>query len=222
MQDQAQQDPAAAEPQASPETLSRRLLVELRSQSQSEKEIFASLRHELRRIARAKMRLERPDHTLQPTALVNEAFIKIFKGRVPSGFWEDPSHALKLIAHGMEQILNDYADAYKAGKRGGKIRKRVPMDEEQAQEFAQNEVPANLDSALLVNPEQSESILGVREALRLLRRTSTRQAEVLQLQFYGGLTQEEVASALGLSLKTIKLDTRKAKAFLQLHLSPKK
>jgi RNA polymerase sigma factor (sigma-70 family) len=76
-----------------------------------------------------------------------------------------------------------------------------------------------MDSELLVKPEQSESIIGVREAMRILRRASPRQATVIQLQFYGGLTQEEVASSLGISLETVKLDSRKAKAFLRLHLS---
>jgi hypothetical protein len=85
----------------------------------SDREIFASLRTELRRIARAKMRFERPDHTLQATALVNEAFIKLFKTDQPAEIWADSSQALRLIANAMEQILNDHADAHNAYKRGG-------------------------------------------------------------------------------------------------------
>src|SRR5438477_6819897 len=83
-------------------SISRRLVAELRNRSQSEREVFASLQQELRRIARNKMRFERSDHTLQPTALVNEAFIKIFKSPLPSDFWDDPRRALRLIAHSME------------------------------------------------------------------------------------------------------------------------
>src|SRR5258708_28702533 len=83
----------------------------------SDREIFASLRTELRRIARAKMRFERPDHTLQPTALVNDAFIKLFKTDQPPEFWADSSQALRLIANAMEQILTDHADAHNAHKR---------------------------------------------------------------------------------------------------------
>lgn len=118
----------------------------------------------------------------------------------------------------MEQVLNDWADAYHAGKRGGLTRKRVPLDENQRREFGQSEDPAKLDRALMLSPQQSEEILGVREALVALRKTAPRQADVVQLQFYGGLTQEEVAKALQLSVETVKLDTKKAKAFLKVKL----
>ena len=199
--------------------ISGELVAVLRSRSQSEREVFASLQGELRRIARAKMRSERSNHTLQSAALVNEAFIKIFKGRQPAGFWDDPTRALRLIAHAMEQILNDHADAHWARKRGGRDKKRVPIDENQARDFGDRDAPRQIAQGLLVNPEQSESIIGVRESLRMLRSEAPRQADVIHLQFYGGLTQEEVAAALDLSLETVKLDTRKAKAFLRVHLS---
>jgi RNA polymerase sigma factor (sigma-70 family) len=202
-----------------PEALATLLVEYVRRQSESEREAFASLQQELRRIARSKMRGERPDHTLQPTALVNEAFLKIFSGSLSADFWTDPTRAVKLIAHAMEQILNDHADAHQAQKRGGKERKQVPIDDQQAREFLDSNCFAQLDSALLIKPEQSETVLGVREALRLLRKVSPRQADVIQLQFYGGLTQEEIAASLRLSLETIKLDTRKAKAFLRVHLT---
>jgi RNA polymerase sigma-70 factor, ECF subfamily len=191
---------------------------ELRGKTQSEREVFASLQNELRRIARAKMRFERSDHTLQPTALVNEAFIKIYKRDLPPDFWDDPTKALRLIAHSMEQILNDYADAHKARKRGGTQHARVPLDENQALDFGGEGDFSLLDPALFVNPRQSEEILDVRDALSLLRTISPRQASIIQLQFYCGLTQEEVATSLGLSIDPIKLDTRKAKAFLKVQL----
>src|SRR5262245_51351485 len=202
-----------------PEALGELLAKELRRRSASDREAFASLQLELRRIARIKMRRERPDHTLQPTAVVNEAFIKLFKGKTEASFWAEPTGALKLVAHAMEQILNDHADAYRAQKRGGPKRQQVPIDEQQNRHFLNSDAYFRIDSELLVKPEQSESIIGVREAMRILRRTSPRQATVIQLQFYGGLTQEEVASSLGISLETVKLDSRKAKAFLRLHLS---
>jgi RNA polymerase sigma factor (TIGR02999 family) len=185
-----------------------RFVAELRSHSQSDRETFAVLQQELRRIARAKMRFERSDHTLQPTALVNEVFLKLFKHGVPDNFWSDPARAIRFIARAMGQILTDHADAYQAGKRGGPDKARVPMDE-QARE-----------SALLVSPQQSEDVLAVRDALELLCNTSPRQAQVVELLFYGGLTQEEIAAALELSVETVKLDWRKAKAFLKVNLSP--
>jgi DNA-directed RNA polymerase specialized sigma24 family protein len=94
----------------------------------------------------------------------------------------------------------------------------VPLDERQAREL-DNESFAELDSALLIRPEQSEVIVGVREALKLLEKASERQALVIRLQFFGGLTQEEVSSVLDISVESVKLDTRKAKAFLKLNLT---
>jgi RNA polymerase sigma factor (TIGR02999 family) len=184
----------------------------------SDREMFASLRSELRRIARAKMRFERPDHTLQPTALVNEAFIKIFKSDVAPDFWADSSQALRLIANAMEQILNDHADAHSAQKRGGAQKKRVPMDEQQAREMGDGDVKVQIDADLLVRSDQCEKVLGVRKALELLRKSSPREARVLQLRFYCGLTQEEIAAVLGVSLETVKLDIHKAKAFMKAQL----
>jgi RNA polymerase sigma factor (sigma-70 family) len=186
----------------------------------TDREVFASLRSELRRIARAKMRFERPDHTLQPTALVNEAFIKIFKSEVAPDFWADSSQALRLIANAMEQILNDHADAHNAHKRGGAEKRRVPMDEQQAREFGDGDQQVQIDSDLLVRSDQCEKVLGVRKALEMLRKSSPREARVLQLRFYCGLTQEEIAAVLGVSLETIKLDIHKAKAFMKAQLVP--
>jgi RNA polymerase sigma-70 factor (ECF subfamily) len=210
--------PPDAPPKLSDEQLSGVLLTEMRSQSQSDREVFASLQQELRRIARGKMRSERPDHTLQPTALVNEAYLKFFRARLPVDFWNEPGRALRLVAHAMEQILNDHADAYRASKRGGAQKVRVAVDEEQAREFGDGEPIARLDPALFVSPTQSEEILAVGEALSLLRQTSPRQAQVVQLKFYGGLKQEETAAMLNVSVETVKLDWKKAKAFLKVHL----
>lgn len=183
----------------------------------SDREIFVSLRDELRRIARAKMRYERPDHTLQPTALVNEAFIKLFKADLSQDFGVDPTRALGLIAHAMEEILNDHADAHRADKRGGPQKQRVPIDEQQAREFGDGELKTRVDSELLIGPEQSEKVLAVRKALEMLRKDSPREARVLQLRFYGGLKLHEIAAVLGVSLETVKLDARKAKAFVKTY-----
>lgn len=184
----------------------------------SDREIFVSLRAELRRIARSKMRYERPDHTLQPTALVNEAFIKLFNAELSPDFWADSSRTLRLIAHAMEEILNDHADAYRADKRGGPQKQRVPIDEQQAREFGDGELKTQVDSELLIRPEQSEAVLAVRKALEMLRKDSPREARVLQLRFYGGLKLNEIAAVLGVSLETVKLDVRKAKTFVKTYL----
>jgi RNA polymerase sigma-70 factor, ECF subfamily len=189
------------------------------SKPPTDHELFASLQSELRRIARAKMRFERPNHTLQATALVNEAFIKLFKSNLTPDFWTDSSRALRMIAHAMEEILIDHAEAYRAQKRGGAQKQRVPIDEQQAREFRDGELKIQIDPELLVKPEQSATVLGVRKALELLRKKSPRAARVLQLRYYGGLTQEEVAAVLGVSLETVKLDSRKAEAFVKIQLA---
>jgi RNA polymerase sigma factor (sigma-70 family) len=203
------------------ESVAGELVRELRSQTQSESQTFASLQSELKRIARFKMLHERADHTLQPTALVNEAFIKIRNSKLPPDFWINPENALRVIAYAMEQILNDWADSRSAQKRGGKQRLRVPLDENQALDFADKGEMLKLDSELMVRPEQTEEVLGMREALQRLRQINPRQAKVLQLQFYCGLTQEETAKLLDVSVETVKLDSRKAKAFLKVLLAAK-
>jgi RNA polymerase sigma factor (TIGR02999 family) len=200
------------------EQLSAGFIAELRSRSQSDGEVFESLHRDLHRIARAKMRRERPDHTLQATALINEVFLKLFRTTLPSDFWDDTARAVRFIANAMEQVLNDHADAHRALKRGGDVKRRVPIDEHQAREFGSYSVPADI-ALFIEDKSQDEAIFAIREALVILRRTSPRQAEVIQLHFYGGLSYEEIAAALSLSLETVKLDARKAKAFLKVHLA---
>jgi hypothetical protein len=156
------------------------LLGELRSHSQSDREAFSALHTELRRIAHAKMRSERRDHTLQPTALVNEAFIKIFKGNLTPEFWIDRSRAIRYIVHSISQILNDHADAYRSLKRGGD-RVRAPLDQEQHLDTEPSGRRPRIDPALLVTPESSERVLAVREAVAILRKTAPRQADIIEL-----------------------------------------
>jgi RNA polymerase sigma-70 factor (ECF subfamily) len=181
----------------------------------SDHDIFVSLQSELRRIAGAMMRSERGDHTLQPTALANEAFMKLFKRHVSSDTWADSARAIRLLSHAMKEILIDHANAHTAAKRGGKNQQRVPIDEEQARELGDGEIKNRVDSSLLVPPERSDEVLAVGEGLERLRKKSPRQARVLELQFFCELTQAEVAGVLGVSLETVKLDTRKAKSFLK-------
>lgn len=192
-------------------------LRELRRTAATEDQIFASLQQELRKIASAKMRRERVDHTLQPTALINEAYLKIQKRGLPTDLLQDSSKALRLIAHAMEQVLNDHADSHNAEKRGGLKKQRVPLDENQAREFAGETDPPPLlaDGRLMIAPQELEKILTMRKCLDILRKAHPRQAEVIQLQFYCGFTQEEVAEIMGVSLELVKLDTRKAKAFMK-------
>jgi len=118
----------------------------------------------------------------------------------------------------MEEILNDHADTYRADKRGGPQKQGVPIDGQQARELGDGELKTQVDSELLIGPEQSEKVLAVRKALEMLRKDSPREARVLQLRFYGGLKLHEIAAVLGVSLETVKLDVRKAKAFMKTYL----
>lgn len=183
----------------------------------SDRELFAALHAELKRIARAMMRRENPAHTLTPTGLVNEAFIKLFKSAVPSDFWSDPSRTRGFIARMMQQILNDHADARHAEKRGGN-RHRVPLETEADDKDGRSNRQV-VSSELLVTPEVSEVIVGVRQGMAALERVSPRQAEVLRLSFYSGLTYDEIAACLDISRETVKLDLRKAKAFLKVAIA---
>jgi RNA polymerase sigma-70 factor, ECF subfamily len=185
----------------------------------TDRELFAALHSELKRIARFTMRRERPTHTLTPTGLVNEAFIKLFRHTVPPDFWSDLSRARGFITRLMQQILNDHADARQAEKRGGN-RQRVAFDAQGGVDNAEGrQSPRIVSSELLVSPEVSETVLAVRQAVAALETVSPRQAESLRLSFFGGLTQDEIAAILGVSRETVKLDLRKAKAFLKVAMS---
>lgn len=190
----------------------------LARESATDRELFAALHSELKRIARLTMRRERPAHTLTPTGLVNEAFIKLFRHTVPPDFWSDPSRARGFITRLMQQILNDHADARQAEKRGGN-RQRVALDAQGVDDAEDRESPRMVSSELLVSPEVSETVLAVRQAIAGLETISPRQAESLRLSFFGGLTQEEIAAILGVSKETVKLDLRKAKVFLKVAMS---
>lgn len=212
--------PAAALVSGGPTDPPERLLdpsarLALARASASDHELFAALHTELRRIARAAMLRERPAHTLTPTRLVNEAFIEPFTNAVPADFWSDPTRARGVIARLMQQILNDHADARPAAKRGGD-RQRVTLDLEGIEDQEGRESRPTVSAELPVTPEVSETVLAVREAIAALEAVAARQAEVLRLSFYGGLPRDEIAAVLGVSEDTVKLDLRKAKAFLRV------
>lgn len=122
------------------------------------------------------------------------------------------------MARAMEQILNDHADRYQASKRGGGNKRRVALDDDQARDLSESDAPSPIDPELMVTQERAEHHLAVREAIRVLDNTSPRQAEVIRLLSYGGLTREEVAASLEVSVETVKLDSKKARAFMRKYL----
>ena len=155
---------------------------------------------ELRRLARGYMVRERREHTLQTTALVNEAFLRLTEARRIR--WEDRAHFLGISARLMRRVLVDHARARGFHKRGGGAR-RVPLDDD---------LVATLDPAL--------DVLALDRALEVLAKEDARKARVVELRFFGGLTVEETAEVLHVSPDTIKRDWRLAKLLLLRELEP--
>jgi RNA polymerase sigma-70 factor, ECF subfamily len=149
---------------------------------------------ELRRLAAHYMRQERPDHTLQATALVHEAYLKLIRQR--SVDWQGRAHFFGISAQLMRRILVDHARGHLREKRGG----------------AQHALP--LDEALSFSPEQSRDLIHLDEALERLKELDARQSQIVELRFFGGLSNEETAAFLGISSKTVKRDWSLAKAWL--------
>ena len=150
---------------------------------------------ELRRLAARALARERPDHTLQPTALVHEAFLRLHGGRPAS--CHDRLHFLTLAARLMRYILVDHARSQKAVRRGAGAMK-LPL--EAVKERAAGASPVDL--------------LALDAALSELAAADARKAQVVELRYFGGLSVEETADALSVSMPTVILDTRLARAFL--------
>jgi RNA polymerase sigma-70 factor (ECF subfamily) len=149
---------------------------------------------ELRRLAAHYLRGERPDHTLQPTALVHEAYIRLTK--LHDVDWQSRSHFFATAATVMRRILVDHARAQQAGKR----------------EALHNAV--SLEDALVVSPTRSADLLALDEALDELAKIDARRSKIVELRFFGGLSEEETGTVLGISARTVKRDWRIAKAWL--------
>ena len=149
---------------------------------------------ELRRLAAGYMRRERPDHTLQPTALVHEAYMKLLQQR--SVEWQSRAHFYGIAAQIMRRILVDHARAHLRDKRGS------------------GQTPVVLDETVMFAPEHSHDLLKLDEALERLVQLDPRQSKIVELRFFGGLTVEETAELLEISPKTVKRDWSMAKAWL--------
>lgn len=150
---------------------------------------------ELRRLARGQLRRSPPNHTLDTTALVHEAYLKM-AGQQGLAL-EDRQHFLAVTAHAMRQVLVDFARSRLAAKRGGG-EKRVTLDE---------------DSASLVT--EAERVIDVDRALEKLRARNERLARVVECRYFAGLSEEETAEALGVSLRTAQRDWMRARAWLR-------
>ena len=153
---------------------------------------------ELRHLAHRYMEGQRPDHTLQTTALVNEAYLRLADQSKPN--FTNRSHFFAVAAKAMRQILVDYAKAQQSQKRGAGATK------------------VELDEAALISPEQTSAILDVDEALEKLAVLDSRKAHVVELRYFGGLNQDEIAEVLKISTVTVRRDWVFARAWLYAEL----
>jgi RNA polymerase sigma factor (TIGR02999 family) len=160
--------------------------------------LFPRVYEELRKKAAHLLRYESSDHTLQPTALVHEVYMKLIdQTRVD---WKGRTHFFAVGAQAMRRILVDHARAKKREKRGGG-RTKVQLEEE-----------------LTVSPQKDEDVLDLEEALERLETIDPRQATIVELRFFGGMSVAEVAEALGVSKRTIESEWTMIKAWLRREL----
>jgi len=152
---------------------------------------------ELRKLAGSYLKNEREGHTLQPTALVHEAFLKLVDQNVR---WESRSHFFAMAAKLMRRILVDYARAHRAGKRGAGVGK-----------FA-------FDEAFVFTRERAAEMLALDEALENLAGIDKRRSRVVELKFFGGLNNKEIADVLGIHSNTVIRDWKLARAWLKTQL----
>jgi RNA polymerase sigma factor (TIGR02999 family) len=153
---------------------------------------------ELRRLAQRNLRRERPDHTLQTTALVHEAYLELVDQRRAN--WQNRAQFFAIAAQLMRRVLVDYARSHRAAKRGGDY------------------IKLSLDEAVAQSEEKSADLLALDEALDRLAKLDLQQSRVVELRVFGGLSVEETATALSISPRTVKREWSMARAWLHQQL----
>jgi len=154
---------------------------------------------ELRRLASNYLRRERGEHTLQPTALVNEAYLKLIDQRNPK--WQNRAHFFGISAQLMRRILVDHARQHQAAKRGGSAQQRI-----------------SLTGADVWAKQPEVDLLALNEALDELSKMDLQQSRIVELKFFGGLSIEEIAEVLGIGHATVERDWKMARAWLRRQL----
>jgi RNA polymerase sigma factor (TIGR02999 family) len=157
-------------------------------------ELLARMQPELRRIAASYMRRERAGHTLQPTALVNELYLKLMAGAAVE--WQNRAHFLAVAAQQLRRILVDHARQRQSEKRGGGLQ------------------ATTLDERSAITQPFEASLLDLHAALDALSALDPRAAQVIELRYFGGLTEKEAAEVLGISTATLKRDWEAGRAWL--------
>lgn len=177
-----------------------RLLAEIKSGNrQAESDLIPLVYDELRRLAHHYMRSERADHTLQATAVVHEAYLRLVKQRNVT--WESKAHFFAVAASLMRRILCDYARRHSRSKRAGD-REAVPLEE-----------------ALVFSEEKSEEMIDVDRALTRLAERDQRQSQIVELLIFAGFTVEETADVLDVSPRTVKRNWKAARLWLHREIT---
>ncbi|HWX39700.1 MAG TPA: sigma-70 family RNA polymerase sigma factor [Blastocatellia bacterium] len=185
---------------ASPDEVTRLLVAWSNGDKAALDKLMPAVYQELRRLARRYMRQERPGHTLQTTALVNEAYMRLINYERMR--WQDRAHFFAAAAQVMRRILIDHARSHLYQKRGGGARK------------------VSLDQAAELSVERSSELVAVDLALEELAALDPRKSKIVELRFFGGLSEEEIAEVLGISTPTVQREWRKAKAWLHRAIEP--
>lgn len=167
-----------------------------RGDREAERCLIDAVYPELRRLAHHFFNKEGPAHTLQPTAVVHEAYLRMVNASDTE--WKDRAHFFAIASLVMREVLVDHARKRIAAKRGGCAVQRV-----------------DLNDHLRIDDNSLELVLTVDEALEQLRELDKRQAEVVQLRYFGGLSEQEIAEVLGVNVRTVKRDWHMAKAWLK-------
>jgi RNA polymerase sigma factor (TIGR02999 family) len=177
-------------------------------------ELSALMYEELRQLAQRHLRRERSDHTIQKTALVNEAFVRLVGQQ--SVDWQSRAHFIGLASKLMRRVLVDYARARLADKRGGGAGV-LSLDEMAAPEA--DEAPDATPTALQhLDAHTQEEVSAIDQALQRLEQIDARQAQIVEMRYFGGLTVEQTAEAIGISAATVKREWTLARAWLRREL----
>ena len=187
------------EPTPSPQEVTQLLANWSHGDAAALEELTPLVYEKLHRLALYHMSGARPDHTLQATALVNEAYLRLADQSTPN--FQNRAHFFAVSARAMRQILVDHARAYQREKRGAGAHK------------------VELDEAALVSPEGSKEIVDLNEALEELGKLDARKAQVVELKYFGGLIYEEIAEVLKISVGTVRRDWDFARAWLHKELT---
>ena len=183
----------------SPEEVTQLLLAWREGDEAALEKLLPLVYDELHRLAARYMRRESPGHTLQTSALVNEAFIRLIDQRQVQ--WQNRAHFFGIAAQLMRRILLDHARGQARGKRGGGVH-RVSFDE-----------------GAIVSEQRAAELIALDDALNALAAFDSRKSRIVELRFFGGLSNEEVTEVMGMSLRTVEREWRKAKAWLHHAIS---